>query len=257
MPSSDNDEALGVAEYLGMYSVALLGLNWPPGETERLEFAGCGTLVRIEESRHILTAAHVWSYLRKFERVGLTLYPNRDQRFAIATSEIDAATTDPLTDDFGPDVCFLRIPPLSVGTIEAVKTFYNLSIRKAKSLSAEPDNQHGPWALMGVPAVFGEFSRSHASFDHTAFLLPPGTGFERDGWDYVDFEVYVETPTSAAPPSFGGVSGGGLWQLRINGSIVRGAELEGLAFYQSEVKQNLRTIRCHGRRTVYRIMPSN
>lgn len=59
------------------------------------------------------------------------------------------------------------------------------------------------------------------------------------------------------PKNFGGISGGGLWQILLKDSSVDKFEptcyiLSGLAFYQSELKANKRLIRCHGRQSIYK-----
>ena len=57
--------------------------------------------------------------------------------------------------------------------------------------------------------------------------------------------------------AFGGVSGGGLWQVIIAKNeagkvILKELILSGVAFYQTQNINNRRVIVCHGRRSVYK-----
>jgi hypothetical protein len=53
------------------------------------------------------------------------------------------------------------------------------------------------------------------------------------------------------PQNFGGVSGGGLWELFVywsaaTGEIAWAKDIEGVAFHQSDLANRHRVIRCHG-----------
>ena len=70
-------------------------------------------------------------------------------------------------------------------------------------------------------------------------------------FDYLEIEV-----NCGAPQDFGGYSGGGLWQILItegeNGEpINKGRVLSGVAFCQSGINDGIRTIKCHGRKSIY------
>lgn len=61
---------------------------------------------------------------------------------------------------------------------------------------------------------------------------------------------------SELPISFGGISGGGVWQvplLKTKEGEIQAKEpiFSGVAFYQTAIVDKKRTIRCHGRRSVY------
>jgi hypothetical protein len=73
------------------------------------------------------------------------------------------------------------------------------------------------------------------------------------GFDYFDFDT--DLSFRGIPRNFGGVSGAGLWDVRIYESARTGRvetlnKLEGVAFYRLPIKDNHRTIRCHGQRSI-------
>lgn len=75
--------------------------------------------------------------------------------------------------------------------------------------------------------------------------------FERDNHDYIELSSkrYI-------PKSFGGVSGGGVWQVIMQDQPEGGVKileimLSGLAFYESARKNDKRIIRCHGKKSIY------
>ena len=76
-------------------------------------------------------------------------------------------------------------------------------------------------------------------------------------YDYLELEVHYNKD-SQVPKSFGGVSGGGLWHVPLQkskeGKITPQEMIfSGVAFYQSSMIGNIRTIKCHGRRSIYKI----
>jgi hypothetical protein len=74
-------------------------------------------------------------------------------------------------------------------------------------------------------------------------------------YDYLEFPVRYNESIDV-PESFGGCSGGGLWQVRLilkDGTITHERPiLSGVAFYQTDLVDNQRTILCHGRVSIYR-----
>lgn len=74
------------------------------------------------------------------------------------------------------------------------------------------------------------------------------------GFDYIEFEAKYNLAYQG-PDSFGGFSGGGLWQVVFeerDGSInIVDVLLSGVSFFQSEKIGDTRTIFCHGRRSIY------
>ena len=72
--------------------------------------------------------------------------------------------------------------------------------------------------------------------------------------------IEYESHNQDLPTSFGGVSGGGVWQVPLIRDRQGDLEaddyiLSGVAFYQTKLDGNHRLIRCHGRKTVYEKVP--
>lgn len=78
---------------------------------------------------------------------------------------------------------------------------------------------------------------------------------ERDGYDYFDLVANLEIP--GAPTSFAGMSGGGLWQIRL--SKAESGEMfwdgkryfRGVAFWESKQPDGRAIIRCHGPKSIF------
>jgi len=71
---------------------------------------------------------------------------------------------------------------------------------------------------------------------------------ERDGFDYLDYEIDLSYPE--VPRNFGGVSGGGVWRVFLycshDGEIDWKMSFHGTAYYQLQIVDEHRPIRCHG-----------
>ena len=76
----------------------------------------------------------------------------------------------------------------------------------------------------------------------------------RGDYDYLHFEAKYGG-LYEGPQSYEGFSGGGLWQIQFtdqDGQLqISDSLLSGVAFYQSEIVAELRTIYCHGRKSIY------
>jgi len=251
-----------VRNQLGQFSVGLLGVKNEGGQPS-LQLCGSGTLVSAGGAHFILTAAHVWwKKLRYFDHLALTLKERDFHEFLIRSSFISAHALSPAEDEmWGPDLCFLRIPPSCIGTIEAYRTFYNLSMRREFALEHEVDPGAGLWVLMGIPETESVFTNTQADLKFFGAIFTIEDVHQRANWDYLDLGINL---SKNPPSSFGGMSGGGLWQIDIeryedkDGTLLwrPGAALEGVAFYQSKPANGRRFIRCHGRRSLYLNVPA-
>jgi hypothetical protein len=237
-----------IVRSLENFTVALLGVtNHHSGE--RLELAGTGTLL-VREGRHfILTARHVWEcILKDAERIALTLKAEMVHKFSIDRRDV-AAFGPPAPDkwnEWGPDIVLLSVPAESVGTIQAYKVFLNadnnLEIRRPV-MQIE--------VLMGTPAVLGTILDGHADLQMTGmFRHGQEAEHSRGNFDYHDFDVDLSLP---GPRTFGGVSGGGFWQVYLywaDSEIEWKTSLHGVAFYELPIVNEHRIVRCHGSRSI-------
>jgi hypothetical protein len=232
------------------YSVNLVGLR------AEAEYAHCGsgTLVRDGDRRCILTAAHCAEELLKWDALGLVLvdYPHR---FLIPSGPPPVFIDTRGSDEWGPDLAFLAIPPNKVGTIESVKSFYNLPLREGSMRAGKPDIERGLWAFVGAPASTSNLAApGNLEFAQTAHWAFVDRLHAIGDHDYVD--VGIPADASNLPASFKGVSGGGLWQIDIFRDLggrwgMTVPTLEGCAFYETAPANARIHIRCHGRRSIY------
>ena len=79
---------------------------------------------------------------------------------------------------------------------------------------------------------------------------------DRNGYDYLDLNVNLNLP--GVPSSFGGLSGGSVWQLpltkaRSDGRISWQGEkhFHGVVFWESLHNGQVEFVRCHGTRSLY------
>jgi hypothetical protein len=263
MPSLSEIEALlrdknsGLAEKItrniGTFMVALFGV-YGSGASERLKFAGTGTLVTIDGSKCILTAAHVWEpFVRdKARGLGITLKENDDHSFFIGIETIVASGPAKISEGWtkwGPDIVFLRIPPEVLGRIEAVKSFVNLTMKEAGPPNVDSLEN---WVLMGAPEVQGIFSPTHASLAMNAIFATILRFHTHGDFDYVDLDMDLSFP--GIPEKFNGVSGGGLWSVLMfglpNGGVDWNLKLVGVAFFELVGEGNRSVVRCHGEQSI-------
>ena len=228
------------------------------------ELGGSGTLVSVNDRYAILTADHVLENLPNTGNVGLIL-PTRfgaqlhrvildmglAKKVRVARGTIDSK---------GPDLGVLLIPAPVVSTIKASKSFYNLAKKKYQESDFLPIDQ-GFWLLCGMAHEWTNDTKPERGYEKVKiFSGICGLGIvssERriDEFDYLDFETKYEGAYEG-PESYGGFSGGGLWQINVaktqNGELViKDKVLSGVIFYQSPLEENCRTIVCHGRMSVY------
>lgn len=206
-----------VCRHLQNYLVPILALL-PENPVPRLRLIGSGTLVEIDGTHHILTAAHVWHETRDAEQIMLTLtdYPSAFsiRRENISTKEL----WNPKGHEWGPDLALLRLPLPCVSRIAAHKSFLNLSRERATLASCPPSTAKGYWAVTGMVGEFSEVQPRpevriiDANIQARAFFSVIHQTHQRNGYDYLDLGAKLEL--TGVPSSFCGVSGGGLWEGR-------------------------------------------
>jgi hypothetical protein len=259
--SSDESSSLGyrITRELCDYTVAFI--TWKKGE---LRPAGSGTLVSFLDSYYILTAAHVWhgdtpeKGLKNADRIIIPLKENQTTRFSIAPDQIVPFGPEipPKWNEWGPDVIMLRLPPERIGSIQAVgRSFYNLSKKKEMKIECVET-----LFLMGAPSERGDFTTRRAIPEVQGMLLLKSTGrylrlgsshAPREDFDYIDLGVDNTLPGVAK--RFGGVSGGGLWNVYIYRTI-DGLDsfkvLFGVAYWEEPFDYDFLMVRCHGPQTI-------
>lgn len=135
-----NEVILSLKNYLVALYVLLSEKPQP-----RLRLIGSGTLVEIEGSSYILTAAHVWHATRGVEQIGLVLTEQQTSfmmpRDSICTKELWKGEVS----EWGPDIALLKLAPAAISTITARKSFLNLALQKEALRSYPPPPENGLW----------------------------------------------------------------------------------------------------------------
>jgi hypothetical protein len=153
-------------------------------------------------------------------------------------------------------------PPIA-SALAAKKTFYNLDRRRDQMLHTPLDLNDGVWFVHGFvdertveePArdgyglIKGFYNLSGAGCPEPSVVIGEH--------DYFAFPVSYGR-RSVAPKSFGGMSGGGLWQVPIGRNAQGELKhklplLSGVVFYQEPTTEARCAVRCHGRLSVYRV----
>lgn len=234
----------------------------PQRQQSRIRMIGSGTLVELDRDHYILTAAHVWHETREADNVGLVLTDHQSS-FLIPRDSLQAKEvwSGRLT-EWGPDVALLKIPSPFIPTISAHKSFLNLALQKQNLRTSPLTIQNGFWAVTGMVGELSEVQdhpetgTTEGHVDGEAFFSAVQDTHEHNGFDY--FDLGANLSLSGVPSSFGGVSGGGLWEIKLSMSEstneIRWDEkrhLRGVAYWQSEGSTNHRVIRCHGPKSIY------
>ena len=252
-----------VMQHVQHYLVTMVAFS-PDHRDRPMQLAGSGTLVRIEDAFGILTAAHVWDIARRADRVFIP-FGTRPGGFSIATADFNLLEIWSHDDEhWGPDLALLRIPEAVVGDIAATKSFLNLPRQKERLGAHPPMIDKGFWAVVGM---VGDLSKVEANVEEKiATARIEGRAYfggidqhqVRGDWDYLDVGADMELPDT--PGSFGGLSGGALWQVDLAGDAEKKpkwtgrAHFRGVIFWQSPEVDRRRAIRCHGPRSIFDTM---
>ncbi len=233
-----------IVRNLGDFTVALFGIFRAP--QERLKLAGTGTLV-VNAGRHfILTALHVWEeVLKAADQIGITM--REDTVHCTAINRCDVVpfglSNSRGWNEWGPDLVLLSVPATDVGRIGAYRSFWNVTAQREINAAVIES-----LVLMGTPAALGTFTETFADVQINGMFLGPEVRHTRGEFDYLDYEIDLSLDV---PRKFGGVSGGGVWQVYIywapsTGEIDWKMSLHGVAFFQLPIVGERRAIRCHG-----------
>jgi len=180
----------------------------------------------------------------------LTVDADHVDRFRIAYGGEDVV---------GPDLGFLVLPSVETAALDSKKSFMNLALHRGELLERPPGVADGMWIVWGYPDQLTEARVSERGFSTVKAFRGIGFAvrFERQrevgGFDYIDLGGSITTP----PRSFGGCSGGGLWQVSIKRRRTKGKFetdklwFSGVAFRGSDIFGDHREILCHGRRSIY------
>ncbi len=255
------DLVAGVGRDLAEHTVAFLDVE-EAAMARQEDLRGSGILVAVEGTRAILTAQHVVRLLPRSGRLGLfpgqTNTPHTIDTDGIAFLEIARGARDAL----GPDLGALVLAPSIASAIGAKKTFYSLTSRREQALHSPPYLRDGAWFANGFLAERSIVTHDPGGFRATRWLYHfcgvggPDSSLRVAEHDYFEFPVSYEA-RAKVPSSWGGMSGGGLWQVplkRQGDSVVPLSPLlSGILFYQHPTTPTQCGVRAHGRRSVYEV----
>jgi hypothetical protein len=232
------------------------------------QLIGSGTFVDINGRKGIATATHVASLINfdpAFDEKLRLCIADFAHDFQIPVRHaLHHAVAAAKCEEFGPDLSFIELlGKPDIDAIVARKSFYSLTHRSEEKLKGA-EHDRGIWLITGNPDEMAHEDEPTGDFNQVIAL--PGIGacsgvearHEKYGFDYLDVSVQY-SGKSAPPQSFGGCSGGGLWRFELsidNKSVDQkikcdGFYLSGVAFYQTEVRDSHRSVRCHGPRSIY------
>jgi hypothetical protein len=246
---------------LHSYSTGLVKITFREGEGEHGHLIGSGTFVSVGNCSGILTVQHVVELIDEPCEIGLVLIegahrPTIDRQHL----EILEIAKPPVKGE-GPDLAFIRLPDQKAREVAHYKHFYNLDFDRDEMLRDPPERHAAVWFVCGIPDEWTSDLEPEAGFLQVqSFYGVCGAGgankiYTKDEYDYVD--TWVEYKDDVHLPStFGGISGGGLWQVPYSGGPPDEVEpvrylLAGVPFAQSPIENGLRSIICHGWRSVY------
>lgn len=254
----------------GDFLVGFVGLTID-GRREDGCLKGSGTLVRLGATHGVLTARHVLDALPKKGPIGLVLPkptgvphpPGKPTILAESTRRI-GFDRSPVESE-GPDLAMLLLAPGDVEWLRPRKSFFDLQHWRSAILNDQRDVAYQLHALSGFPDQLTSELGPQGGYDQVKAFF--GLSFfsfisrvpAADDFDYVNLDVGYGGGPSDPPRSFGGFSGGGLWHIELRGNSPEQIKfgnclLSGVAFYQSDLINDQRLIKCHWRRSVYERM---
>ena len=200
------------------YTVGFLRIE-SGGQGKNLVLLGSGTLITVNGIHVILTAHHVVEVLPSTGELGL-VYSERLSHGMIATDGLRYIRIARGTvDSEGPDLGAIILSPPIASSLEALKSFHNLDRNRTMLLTDPPAIADGMWVVQGFIA---ERTKEELNFEHRVKtvrffeLSSSGSVKPYTIGDYDYFELPIKYSTHGSlPKSYGGTSGGGLWQVRL------------------------------------------
>jgi len=251
-----------VTRDLASYTVAFVRVDEIGDGHRKGQLLGSGILVSVNDTRAILTADHVLEVLPKTGPLGVFLEKTSEPRTLETEGLIFRSIAHGKGDAEGPDMGAVIIAP-HVGTaIAARKSFVRLDSQRDRMLTDPPELRDGVWFAQGfleertvvIPDPDG--SGTTTRFYNFSGVGGPDEALEVAGYDYFEFPVTHES-RSEAPLSWGGMSGGGLWQVPLErqgeGFVYLRPLLSGVLFYQWPTTDTQCGVRAHGRKSIYDI----
>jgi hypothetical protein len=245
------------------FSTPILGLKTDdPNEPPIL--LGSATFIKYGKDRGLLTAQHTIDRTDYYKclSIGLAI-SSAEHRFTIPRKYLKEKVSTPRLPEYGPDLAYIRIPVMDAGKIEARKSFWHMDTNLKRIPKALEIRNTGIWIIFGCPAEYQSSTSSQSFFERTfipgalAALSSKPRFLVKKTYDYFDVTASYEIDNNL-PGTFSGMSGGGLWFVPLSKTSDKSEEIQvhhpilmGLAFYQTDVNDCSRIIRCHGPKSIY------
>lgn len=228
------------------YSVGFLRFK-RQGKIETAVTSGTGTFAKLGKTYGILTAGHVLHPMGANEVIGLVRFPSVQpplQNFRLNLNHTERIVDWNGKECDAPDIAFLKIPEIDALSLEAMgAVFYNLAAEREFKPGKPEHRMSKCYAVVGV---VGEWTEQGAASLINGVKVEVGglfgaakdlREFKEDNTDLVEAEIdHAADPK--IPKSYGGVSGGGLWELHVEldaklKPVEVNKRLHGVAFRES------------------------
>lgn len=184
-------------------TVAILGYDNNDNPIDGL--LASGTFVIINSIYGILTAKHVWEKLKlkstytSFCIVGMIHYLREKTEYLKC-----------YIPDKDVDICFIEIPPTILGTIKAVRNFHPILPENFLDIESIKDSM---WITVGFPYLMQKFEEREINI-FRYYTHVKNYKKISDDWDILELDIRTENGANELPKSFGGMSGGGIWNFK-------------------------------------------
>lgn len=209
-----------IAGVIHSYSTPLIRIIRKGGKKEDGVLIGSGTFINIQGVYGILTAHHVAHQLEFGSFLGIILIPDEHRNVTNFQYLKTVDIAKGLNDADGPDLSFIMLPSIKVSEVKPYKHFIDLAVDREIMLDKPPAIHGGIWFLCGTIGEKTKEERSSRGFGPVLALegMCAAVGVDRiyreDGFDYIEADVEYDKGLDI-PSTFGGMSGGGLWQVTI------------------------------------------
>jgi len=194
-----------IDEYTSDSTVALLGYD----DSDQLVQGvfGSGSLVKINSIYGVLTAKHVWNSFQKNIKIKKVSFCVLGYEHHIHERLENLRVYLP---DEDVDICFIGLPPSILGIIKANSTFYPINKYNLPDIESIKDFL---WVSVGFPIEIQPKQQRRMHILRYYTHLKEYNSISKK-WDIIELDVEGIEP-SKLPKSFGGMSGGGIWNFNV------------------------------------------
>lgn len=252
-----------VWDHIAQYTVGLSRIIRKSNK-ETFALIGTGTLVMVGGSYCVLTADHVLAKIRSSDQLSLlTSFTGELRRHVFPFLHLGIHhIARGKVDSLGPDIGLISLPQVSIGSLRSEKTFFNIDKRRARFANGYLERDRGFWFTTGIIGESEQVRGPTRGFTALkSYIALCGTAanpkeYEEAGFDYLEMQVNYRRANPDLPESFGGCSGGGIWQVPMRKNekgVIEEEEylLSGVVFYETAINEGVMRLKCHGRKSIY------